>query len=219
MTFQHSNFHFVEQIYPSSEEKRDLIAQHLLELDEDSRINRFCGQVSDNHINNYVNSLDSNFDFLYAVVRDDLKPRVVELPFNFQMIKSTLEPSIIGLAHLAKYREENNNSSELAISVSTPHRKRGIGSLLLEDILFQRARELGIESIQCECSYTNRKVQQLFKRKGAELNFDILHNSTSGNIVLPPNNFQYAHILEFQSRILRSKTAEMGASYMRILMS
>lgn len=166
-----SSQYLSRELYLHSRRHRSLMISHLLSLDEESRRNRFCGLVSDEAIRNYIGRLDSSRDYMFGI-------------YNLPSLKE--DPRILALAHLG--REDSNPASqhyELALSVVNSHRRRGLGSMLLEDILFNKAPILDVKSISCHCLYTNRKVQELFKTKGVTLEIDIRDNSSEGKIQIP----------------------------------
>ncbi|MCH8520252.1 MAG: GNAT family N-acetyltransferase [Nanoarchaeota archaeon] len=217
MTYHDSSFivphtQIVEKISLTSQKNRELILEHLLNLDIDSRNNRFCGNIGDEYIKKYISELNSQRgDYIFGIFEEEGSLKVLRTSFEIPVFIPHLKSSLIALAHLAQYKEKDLNKAELALSVSTFHRKRGIGSILLEDVIFQRARELNIHSIYCECLYTNRKVQELFKKRGIELTSNMLDNSTSGRAAIIPKdidfeigNLLYKRPIELATTIRRS---------------
>lgn len=185
----------IEEVSLSDE--KDLILEHLLLLDEDSRSNRFCGNVSDSYIESFVDSLSKQRgDRLYGIFQRDIEPTFYELFPNLDYISTQIfvpqiKSSIIGLSHISMFDHNGINSGELALSVLSNFQKRGLGSMLVEDAILHRARELGIDEISCQCLYTNRKVQELFKREGSEIDLDLSSNSSSGRVKIPSRDLEY----------------------------
>ena len=180
--------------------QRDLVLEHLLSLDEESRNNRFCGNVGDRYIESFVDSLSKERgDRLYGIFQRGVEPVAYDVfalisSFSPQVIVPQFVSSIIGLSHISIYDSGNNEeltSAELALSVLGPYQKRGLGSMLVEDAILYRARELGIGKISCECLYTNRKVQELLKREGSEIDLDVSSNSSQGLVRIPPKDLDY----------------------------
>ena len=199
MTFQ-TNFlqipqYLVEEVSLSSQ--RNQILEHLLSLDKDSRNNRFNGNVKDSYIQAYVDSLDKKRDRLYGIFQREVQPVAYDLfsgilPFFPQIVVPQIKPKIIGLSHISMYSRDGTNLAELALSVLNSHQKKGLGSMLVEDAILYRAKELGIEEVICQCLYTNRKVQELLKREGSKISSDISSNSSQGKIQIPlGNNLQH----------------------------
>lgn len=185
----------IETINLNSSSEKELILEHLKDLDRESKELRFCGNVSDYSIEKYVESLEKKRDFTYGIFDDSFVN-----PFG----KSYL----IAFGHLAKLQKEDE--FELALSVSPLYREKGLGKKLLEDLLFVRAKNLKAKSIHCECLYVNKKIQSLFEKKGVELDKSS-KDYVQGRIYLDGQGDinshlqeNYANILELQKRITRT---------------
>lgn len=201
-----SSQYLSRELYLHPRRHRSLMISHLLSLDEESRRNRFCGLVSDEAIRNYIDRLDSSRDYMFGI-------------YSLPSVKE--DPRILALAHLG--REDPNPASqhyELALSVANSHRRRGLGSMLLEDILFNKAPILGVKSISCQCLYTNRKVQELFKRKGVTLEIDIRDNSSEGKIQIPEPTMM-ARCIESTTQLLalQQEISRTGFATLRLIYS
>lgn len=119
---------------------------HLLRLDQESRIRRFSGGVSDAYIRNYIETsawLDTVVHGFYV------------------------DGQLRGAAEL---RPINGKEAEAALSVEPRWQGHGVGSALLERTLLT-ARNRGITHLHMACLADNRRMQQLARKFAAELNF------------------------------------------------
>lgn len=131
---------------------------HLLRLDEDSRVRRFSGGVSDAYIRTYIDTSA----WLDAVVH------------GFYV-----DGQLRGAAEL---RPIEGKEAEAALSVEHNWQGHGVGSALLERTLLT-ARNRGITHLHMACLADNRRMQQLARKFAAELSFSF--GSVVGEVEAP----------------------------------
>lgn len=194
-----------ESLSLNSQCQRDLMTSHLLSLSPESRRNRFCSETSDESILKYIASLNPTLDYMFGI----LSPTSILIPSQ-----------ILALGHLGRVGNSSPSHYELALSVAESDRQKGLGSSLLEDILFNRAPNLGVQTISCHCLYTNRKVQELFVRKGVTLKTHYSDNSSIGRIEIPePSTLSRCSSRVLQLIELNRKLTRTSVSTLRFLYS
>jgi len=130
-----------------------LYRQHLLRLDAESRRNRFGGAVSDEFIRRYSGSSTLNGAVIYGFFVEGVLRGAAELRL------------------LARAGE-----AEAALSVERAWQSHGVGTALLERVLLA-AGNRQVEHLHMLCLAENRRMQQLARKFGAQLNFQ------SGNVI------------------------------------
>jgi len=95
-------------------EQRSQIFRHLVALDAGSRVLRFGSPTPDEAVARYVAAIDFERDIVVGVSEEDL---------------------LVGIAHLAVYKERSDRVGELGISVSAEARHRHLGQELLSRVL------------------------------------------------------------------------------------
>jgi len=131
----------------------ELYRQHLLRLDAESRRNRFGGVVSDEFIRRYSGPSALNGAVIYGFFVEGVLRGAAELRL------------------LARAGE-----AEAAISVERAWQSRGVGTALLERVLLA-AGNRQVKHLHMLCLAENRRMQQLARKFGAQLNFQ------SGNVI------------------------------------
>jgi GNAT superfamily N-acetyltransferase len=126
-----------------------LYREHLLRLDTESRRNRFGGAVSDEFISRHSE-------------RSALSGAVIHGFFVNGVLRGAAE-----LRALARGGE-----AEVALSVERPWQGRGVGTALLKRLLVA-ARNRQINALRMVCLSENRRMQQLARKFGAELSFQL----------------------------------------------
>lgn len=185
------------RVYKSKQELLD----HLLRLPLTDRYLRFCSTLSDTAIEKYVDRLDlRGEDAVFAVFGADLQ--------------------IIGMCHIAPYRDFNDGGAEMALSVDVDYRKQGIG-----DILFQRGilhcESLGIKKLYMNCLATNTPIQKLAKRSGMSVTTS--YGESIANLNLEDKNAVMAFLQSLQNDTIGlydanlQHTSNQWAEYVRML--
>lgn len=131
-----------------------LFRDHLLRLDSDTRQKRFAMGASDDFIRSYVQTSISIDTVIHGY-------------FENGIVRGVGELRLVGRSRF---------DAEAAFSVEQPWQAQGVGSVLLGRTLLT-ARNRGIRRLYMNCLATNRHMQRLAKRFGAELEFD------SGDVV------------------------------------
>jgi GNAT superfamily N-acetyltransferase len=126
-----------------------LYRDHLLRLDTESRRNRFGGAVSDEFIENYVETCSA---------------------FDAVMYGFFVEGTLRGVAELRPIGTIAKQA-EAAFSIEKPWQSHGVGTALLERVLLA-ARNRGYKLLHMACLAENRRMQQLALKFDAELSFD-----------------------------------------------
>jgi len=133
---------------------RGAFRDHLLRLDPISRHQRFAMGASDDFLRAYAET-----GFSIACV--------IHGWFEGARLCGVGELRLIG---------QKGDEAEAAFSVEAEWQARGVGSLLMERTLLA-ARNRGIRRIWMNCLASNRHMQRLARRFGAELEFE------SGDVV------------------------------------
>jgi len=123
---------------------------HLLRLDEVSRLSRFGGAVTDDFIREYVKQMDGLSTVLHGY-------------FVNGVLRGVGELRLFGLPL--------GDTAEAAFSIERPWQSHGVGSALLERTLLA-ARNRGIKHLHMACMNDNRRMQQLARKFEADLSFD-----------------------------------------------
>src|SRR5262249_20296327 len=131
----------------------ELYRQHLLRLDAESRRNRFGGAVSDEFIRRYSGPSTLNGAVIYGFFVEGVLRGAAELRL------------------LARAGE-----AEAALSVERAWQSHGVGTALLERVLLA-AGNRQVKHLHMLCLARNRRMQQLARKFGAQLNFQ------SGNVI------------------------------------
>jgi len=179
----------IRKLWPS-----DLTAfrDHLLRLDPETRHQRFAMGASDDFLRAYAET-----GFSIACV--------IHGWFEGARLCGVGELRLIG---------QKGDEAEAAFSVEAEWQARGVGSLLMERTLLA-ARNRGIRRIWMNCLASNRHMQRLARRHGAELEYD---SGDATALVLPrraspaslmreavSDGYGWTNaVFDLQSRLLRS---------------
>jgi RimJ/RimL family protein N-acetyltransferase len=133
--------------------------QFLLDLDDNTRRDRFCGTVSDTFIAQYAEETWQAGTLL---------------------IGTFAEGRLCGVAEL--HPAGADRTGEAAFAVRPEFRKRGMGSSLLTAILLA-AEAKGYQRIRTACLPANAAMRQLARKAGAALHIQI--DEVMGEIPVP----------------------------------
>jgi GNAT superfamily N-acetyltransferase len=126
------------------ESGRVAFERHLLALDiRDLRL-RFGIPLTPERIAAYAAAIDLTVDRIYAVFDDRLE--------------------VVGAVHLGM----TDHAAELGLSVSSDHRRRGVGAALFARVI-QHARNRGIRRIYMHCLAENHAVIRIARRAGMRI--------------------------------------------------
>ncbi len=130
--------------------ERDNVREHLLRLDDEDRLLRFAGYLSDAQIDTYCANLDWGRALIVGYVVDGEVRAIGEL-------KSMLDGG--------------SRAAELAVSVERRFRSRGVGTALLRRLIVA-ARNRFILRLHMICLMDNARVQHLARKLDGRLIFD-----------------------------------------------
>ena len=156
---------------------RERILAHLQQLDERDRYLRFGYVASNEHLQNYVASLDFGRDEVFGIFNRRLR--------------------LIALAHLAYESRSPAGGgkpplAEFGVSVLESARGRGFGARLFEHAVLH-ARNRGIDTLFIHALSENAAMLSLARKAGAELRRD--GSESQALLKLPPETFA-SHIDE-----------------------
>lgn len=120
-------------------------AMHLKNLSESDRYTRFCYNIKDDAIDQFILSILYNFD-------------------DHHLFTATVDDVIIGFGHLA--REGNN--WELAVSVDSKYQGQGIADQLMS-YMITWGKTRSIHTVFMHCITQNSKIQHLARKHGLHM--------------------------------------------------
>jgi N-acetylglutamate synthase-like GNAT family acetyltransferase len=130
---------YVEHYEKLGAEHRDAVIEHLTSLDKHSRTLRFGTSARDEAVTDYVTTIDFERDIVEGVWDNK---------------------TLVGVAHLAVYKDRGGAVGELGISVSEEARHRHIGKRLLSRVLVH-ARLLQLTNVYVHFITRNRSMARL----------------------------------------------------------
>ncbi|WP_162409297.1 GNAT family N-acetyltransferase [Acuticoccus sediminis] len=125
----------------------NLVIDHFMRLDDESRRRRFCRPVNDAYLRSYV-------------MGEKYRPGHIEGVFVDGVLR--------GIAELRPLGGEYRGHAEAAFSVELPFQRRGLGTRLFERLVL-RARNHGIHTLSMACLPENRAMQTLARRLGGSI--------------------------------------------------
>jgi len=123
---------------------RGAVAAHLLALSSGDRRLRFGGPSSDDTVRDYVARIDFDRDAVFGFLAEDL--------------------SLGGAAHVAIV----DGVAELGVSVLAAHRRRGIGSALVQRAS-DFARNHSIRTLLARCLTENAAMMHIARKSGMKI--------------------------------------------------
>ena len=117
-------------------------AAHLKNLSDSDKYTRFCYNIKDENIDNFILSILYNSE-------------------DHHLFTATVDDKIVGFGHLA--REGNN--WELAVSVDSGHQGQGVANKLM-DFMIVWGKTRNIHSVFMHCITQNTKIQHLARKHG-----------------------------------------------------
>jgi GNAT superfamily N-acetyltransferase len=145
-----------------SREEIPLLRDHLLRLDGASRRDRFHGFIDDGFIERYAKKCANDGTVIIVYLQDG---------------------AVRGAAELHPPEQSPDSQPEIAFSVETSVRRRGVGSALFR-YLIGEARAKGYRSLRITTGAQNEAMRALAHKFGAHLTFR--HGESTGSIALEP---------------------------------
>ena len=144
----------------SQHEELPLLRDHLLRLDSESRHDRFNGFLDDGFIERYAAKCAADGTVIVAYMENGI---------------------VRGAAELHPPEQSDDGLPEVAFSVETCVRRRGVGSLLFERVISE-ARWKGYRKLRVTTGAQNHAMRALAAKFGAHLVFN--HGESTGTIDL-----------------------------------
>ena len=144
----------------SQSEELTLLRDHLLRLDRDSRHDRFNGFLDDGFIERYAEKCANDGTIIVAYMENGM---------------------VRGAAELHPPDETGDCLPEIAFSVESCMRRRGVGSVLFRRVISE-ARWKGYDRLRVTTSAQNHAMRALASKFGAHLVFH--HGESTGTIDL-----------------------------------
>jgi len=148
----------------SQQEELPLLRAHLLRLDRTSRHDRFHGFMDDSFIERYAEKCANDGTVIIAYLEDGV---------------------VRGAAELHPPEQSPDSLPEIAFSVETSVRRKGVGSILFRKLISE-ARAKGYLSLRITTGAQNEPMRALAGKFGAHLIFR--HGESTGTIDLVPQN-------------------------------
>jgi GNAT superfamily N-acetyltransferase len=143
-------------------EEIPMLRDHLLRLDGASRRDRFHGFIDDGFIERYAKKCANDGTVIIAYLQDG---------------------AVRGAAELHPPEQSPDSQPEIAFSVETSVRRRGVGSTLFS-YLIEETRNKGYRSLRITTGAQNEAMRALAHKFGAHLTFR--HGESTGSIELEP---------------------------------
>ena len=131
------------------QEELPLLRDHLLRLDRESRHDRFHGFLDDNFIERYAAKCASDGTAIIAYFEDGV---------------------VRGAAELHPPDQSTDSAPEIAFSVETAFRRRGVGTRLFRELITEAHRR-GYRILRITTGVHNEAMRVLASKFGAHLNF------------------------------------------------
>lgn len=143
----------------------ELLCEHLLRLDKESRRLRFTHGVSDTFVRAYAKTAADPGSVVYIY---------------------TLDGVVRAAAELKRMGDVWSNSAEAAFSVESQFANRGLATELMAHIILA-ARNRGVRHLVLNCLAENIKMQAIARKYHADLHLE--HGDVVAEII--PRNFDY----------------------------
>jgi len=179
----------------SQHEELPLLRDHLLRLDRASRHDRFHGYMDDSFIERYAEKCADDGTIIIAYFEDGV---------------------VRGAAELHPPGQSPDLVPEIAFSVETSVRRRGVGSFLFRQLIAE-ARAKGYRSLRITTGAQNEAMRALAKKFGANLTFR--HGESTGTIDLIKQNQPELAPTGFETTLAAARTiANVNRAYWRMLL-
>jgi GNAT superfamily N-acetyltransferase len=179
----------------SQHEELPLLRDHLLRLDRASRHDRFHGYMDDSFIERYAEKCAGDGTIIIAYFEDGV---------------------VRGAAELHPPEQSPDLVPEIAFSVETSVRRRGVGSFLFRQLIAE-ARAKGYRSLRITTGAQNAAMRALAKKFGANLTFR--HGESTGTIDLIKQNQPELAPSSIETTLAAARTiANVNRAYWRMLL-
>ena len=148
----------------SQQEELPLLRDHLLRLDRTSRHDRFHGFMDDSFIERYAEKCANDGTLIIAYIEDGV---------------------VRGAAELHPPEQSPDALPEIAFSVESSVRRKGVGSILFRKLIAE-ARAKGYKSLRITTGAQNEAMRALANKFGAHLTFR--YGESTGSIDLAKQN-------------------------------
>jgi GNAT superfamily N-acetyltransferase len=176
-------------------EELPLLRDHLLRLDRASRHDRFHGFMDDSFVERYAEKCAHDGTTIIAYLNDG---------------------AVRGAAELHPPEQSPDGLPEIAFSVETSVRRRGVGSTLFRNLIAE-ARAKGYGSLRITTGAQNDAMRALAQKFGAHLTFR--HGESTGTIDLGRQNQPELTVPAFASTIEAGRAiANFNRAYWRMLL-
>ena len=179
----------------SQHEELPLLRDHLLRLDRVSRHDRFHGYMDDSFIERYAEKCAADGTVIIAYFEDGV---------------------VRGAAELHPPEQSADLTPEIAFSVETSVRRRGVGSFLFRQLIAE-ARAKGYRSLRITTGAQNEAMRALAKKFGANLTFR--HGESTGTVDLIKQNQPELAPSGFETTLNAARAiANFNRAYWRMLL-
>jgi len=176
-------------------EELPLLRDHLLRLDRASRRDRFHGYMDDGFIERYAEKCANDGTIIIAYFEDGM---------------------VRGAAELHPPEQSPDTLPEIAFSVETSVRRRGVGSFLFRQLIAE-ARAKGYRSLRITTSSQNEAMRGLAKKFGANLTFR--QGESTGTIDLIEQNQSRPAPASSEATFAAARAiADLNRAYWRMLL-
>lgn len=177
------------------QEELPLLRDHLLRLDRTSRRDRFHGFIDDSFIERYAEKCANDGTVVIAFFEGGV---------------------VRGAAELHPPDQSPDSLPEIAFSVETSVRRRGVGSILFRKLITV-ARAKGYKSLRITTGAQNEAMRALANKFGAQLVFR--HGESTGTIDLTKQDQTELATTWADSTLNAARTvANMNRAYWRMLL-
>lgn len=158
-------------------------ARHLKNLSDSDRYTRFCYNIKNENIDQFILSMLYNFE-------------------DHHLFTATENDQIIGFGHLAR----EGTDWELAVSVDSNCQGRGVANNIM-DYMIDWGKTRGIHSVFMHCITQNQKIQHLARKHGLRMVERDGAEITSRVDLPPPTPMDYtADFFREQRQLLEQMT-------------
>ena len=179
----------------SQHEELPLLRDHLLRLDRSSRRDRFHGYMDDGFIERYAEKCANDGTIIIAYFEDGV---------------------VRGAAELHPPDQSSDLLPEIAFSVETSVRRRGVGSFLFRQLIAE-AYAKGYRSLRITTGAQNQPMRALARKFGAHLTFR--HGESTGTIDLTKQDQTELATTWADSTLNAARTvANFNRAYWRMLL-
>ena len=179
----------------SQQEELPLLRAHLLRLDRTSRHDRFHGFMDDSFIERYAEKCANDGTVIIAYIEDGV---------------------VRGAAELHPPEQSPDALPEIAFSVESSVRRKGVGSILFRKLITV-ARAKGYKSLRITTGAQNEAMRALANKFGAQLAFR--HGESTGTIDLTKQDQTELATTWADSTLNAARTvANMNRAYWRMWM-